>query len=74
MGAAQVTLYNWMNRVKSPRTPSTGRMSPKAREALEARWAAAIADPEAWRAKQLADAAIATNRTTEGVLRAWGLA
>jgi hypothetical protein len=73
MGAAQV-MYNWMNRVKSPRTPSTGRMSPKAREALEARWAAAIADPEAWRAKQLAGAAIATGRTVEGVLRAWGLA
>lgn len=69
-----MTLYSWMNRYKPPRTPSTGRMSPKAREALEARWAAAIADPETWRTKQLADAAAATNRTAEGVLRAWGLA
>jgi hypothetical protein len=56
------------------RTPSTGRLSARSRAALELRWAAAIDDPAAWWATQLAAAAIATNRSIEDVRRAWGLA
>ena len=34
---------------------------------------AAVADPASWWSKQLADAAEATNRSADEVLRAWGL-
>lgn len=59
---------------KAPRTATTGRLSVAGREHLEARWAEAVADPGAWRDRQLADAARATNRAPEAVLTMWGLA
>lgn len=58
----------------APRTSTTGRLGATSRAALELRWEAAIADPEAWRAKQLADAATALHRTPDDVLNQWGLA
>lgn len=56
-----------------PRTASTGRMGEKARTALEQRWASAVEDPATWHAAQLKDAARATRRSPDDVLRCWGL-
>lgn len=58
---------------KAPRTPTVTTMTASARAKLEARWKVATEDPSTWLLQQVVDAAKATNRAGDDVLRQWGL-